>query len=164
MRFALAALLLTGCVIEPPDSGPDYPPPGGGDGGWGSGWGGSGGNTGYGCRSDAACGSGNVCARDGSCTTSANVRVVHANWTTRGVAPSEASCTSARNLDITFSGGVTASDHFGFSPVPCKLGKFTVDKLPMRYTTVTLARAGDYYGGDTATFDSSGNALLDLQY
>jgi hypothetical protein len=48
--------------------------------------------------------------------------------------------------------------------VPCKLGRFTVDKLPTRYTTVTLARAGDYYGGASATFDSSGNALLDLQY
>jgi hypothetical protein len=160
MRFAMAAILVSGCIIEPPDSGPDYPPPGGG-GGWGSGWGGSGGNTSFGCQSDTACGSGYVCARDGSCTTAANVRVVHANWTMRDQVASDATCTNAAKLDITFS---TGADQFGFSPVPCKAGKFTVDKLPVRYTTVTLSRAGDYYGGASAVFDSMGNAQLDLQY
>lgn len=161
MRFALAALLLTGCIIEPPDGGGDYPPPGSGD-GWGSGWGGSGGTGGYGCQSDAACGTGNVCARNGECTTASNVRIVHAEWTLRDQVASDTSCTGARSLEITFS--TSGGEMFGFAPVPCNAGKFTVDKLPTRYTMVTLSRAGDYYGGATAAFDADGNAALDLPY
>jgi len=157
--FALAALLLAGCIIEPPDTGPD---PGGG-GGWGSGWGGSGGNTGYGCQSDSACGSGYVCARNGECTIASGVRVVHANWTVKQQIASDATCVNSKSLDITFSTNENI-DTFGFAPVPCNAGKYTIDKLPMRYTLVTLARAGDYSGGDSATFDAEGNAMLDLPY
>jgi hypothetical protein len=161
MKIALAGLLLfMGCVIEPPDQ--DYPPSGG-DTGWGSGWGGSGGTTGYGCQSDAACGSGYVCARNGECTTAANVRFAHATWTMHDLVATDATCTSAPKLDITFqtsSGGET----FGFSPVPCSAGKYTIDKLPTRFTIVTLARAGDYYGGASATIDAQGNAAVNLPY
>lgn len=164
MRIALAALLLSGCIIAPPDNGPDYPPPGDGSGsGWGSGWGGSGGTSGYGCQSDSACGTGYVCARNGDCTIASDVRIVHATWTLKTAVASDTSCVNAKSLDITFStsGG---GDMFGFAPVPCAAGKYTIDKLPLRYTTVTLARAGDYYGGDSATFDAEGNAALDLPY
>lgn len=161
MRFALAALLLTGCLIEPPDSGDDYPSGGGGD-GWGSGWGGSGGTAGYGCQSDAACGTGFVCARNGECTTTANVRVVHAIWTMQNEQASDATCTSAKYLDITFS--TSGGDSFGFAPVPCNAGKYTIDKLPTRYTMVNLARSGDYYGGASGVFDVDGTATLNLPY
>jgi hypothetical protein len=161
MRFAVAAVLLAGCIIEPPDSGNDYPS-GGGGGGWGSGWGGSGGSSGYGCQSDAACGSGNVCARNGECTLATNVRIVHATWTMHDQTASESTCTNAKYLDITFS--TSGGEMFGFAPVPCNAGKYTVDKLPTRYTMVTLARSGDYYGGATGTFDAEGNAALDLRY
>ncbi|HEY5925482.1 MAG TPA: hypothetical protein VIV11_27545 [Kofleriaceae bacterium] len=164
MRLALAALLLTGCIIEPPDSGPDYPPPGG-DSGWGSGWGGGGGTGGYGCQSDAACGTGNVCARNGECTIASNVRIVRTTWTMRDQEASDTTCASAKQLDITFhTSGAGLDDQFGFSPVPCSAGKFTVDKLPLRYTMVSLARRSDGYGGATGTFDAAGNAILDLPY
>ena len=163
MRIVLAALWAlasAGCIIEPPDN--DYPPPPD-DGGWGSGWGGGGGSSGYGCQSDAACGSGYVCARNGECTTASNVRVVHVNWTVKGVAASDASCVGSPKLDISFSTSASA-EMFGFSPVPCDAGRFTIDKLPLRYTQVDLARAGDTYGGDSGLFDSAGNVQLDLPY
>src|SRR5687768_10549411 len=115
MRIVVAAALcVAGCIIEPPDN--DYPPPPD-DGGWGSGWGGGGGSSGYGCQSDAACGTGYVCARNGECTTASNVRIVHVNWTVNGVAASDASCANSPKLDISFSTGGSA-DMFGFSPVP----------------------------------------------
>lgn len=160
MRFALAALLLAGCIIEPP---PDPGPAPGGDGGsWGSGWGGSGGNTGYGCHADTDCGSGYVCARDGECLTASAVWATHTNWTVKGLPASDTSCINAPKLDITFS--TSSGEQFGFSPVPCDAGRYTIDKLPTRFTTVNLARAGDYSGGDTAPFDATGNAVLDLPY
>jgi hypothetical protein len=160
MRFALAAVLLAGCIIEPPDSGNDYPS--GGGGGWGSGSGGSGGTGGWGCQSDSACGGGYVCARNGECTLSANVRIVHATWTMQQELASETTCSNAKYLDITFSSN--GGDSFGFAPVPCSAGKYTIDKLPTRYTTVTLARSGDYSGGASAVFDAEGNAAINLPY
>jgi hypothetical protein len=156
----VAALCLAGgCIIEPPDS--DYPPPSNDGDGWGSGWGGNDGSSGYGCRSDTECSSGYVCARNGNCSWAADVRVVHVLWTVNGQPASDAACTSAPKLDITFS---ASNLMFGFSPVPCDAGKFTVDKIPNYYTNVSLARAGDDYGGDAAAFDTSGNATLDLPY
>ena len=161
MRFAVAAVLLAGCIIEPPDSGNDYPS--GGGGGWGSGSGGSGGTGGWGCQSDSSCGTGYVCARNGECTIASAVRIVHATWTMQQEVASETTCSSAKYLDITFStsGG---GEHFGFAPVPCSAGKYTIDKLPTRYTTVTLARSGDYSGGASGAFDAEGNAAINLPY
>lgn len=162
MRIAVAAVLLAGCIIEPPDSGPDYPPPGGG-GGWGSGWGGGGGSTGYGCHADTECGGGSVCARNGECLPSSAVRIVRTTWTLKDQAAADATCTSAPKLSITFSTS-GSGDMFGFSPVPCDAGKFTVDKLPARFSLVSLSRTGDDYGGATAAFDADGNATIDLPY
>lgn len=159
MRLGLAMLLLTGCIIEPPDSGGDYPS---GGGGWGSGGGGSG-PIEYGCHADSDCSASTVCARTGECLSPSSVHAVHALWTVGGDPASDASCTDAPKLDITFA-DLGGGDTFGYSPVPCDAGKYTVDKLPTRYEMVTLSRAGDYYGGATARFDLDGNATLDLPY
>ena len=162
MRIAVAAVLLAGCIIEPPDSGPDYPPPGGGGGsGWGSGWGGGDGTSGYGCQADSECPSSYACARNGECLTASAIRTVRTTWTLRDLPASDATCTSASKLSITFSSG---GEVFGFSPVPCDAGKFTVDKLPTRFSLVTLTRAYEDYGGASASFDGEGNALVDLPY
>lgn len=164
MRIVLAGLLLTGCIIEPPDSGSKDPPAGGG-GGWGSGWGGSSGSSGMsgaGCHADTDCPTSYLCARTGECLTASAVRAVHTLWTVRGQPANDRTCASAPKLDITFSAG--DGDTFGFSPVPCDAGKHTVDRLPTRYRVVTLARAGDYAGGDSGSFDASGDAALDLPY
>jgi len=160
MRSALVGLLLTGCLIRP-DTGDDYPPPD--NTGWGSGSGGSGGNSSYGCQADTECGTGGVCARDGTCTTSTSVRIVHVMWTLKGQPASTTTCRYAPDLAITFL-DEPSDTMFGFAPVPCSAGKFTVDKLPTHYGAVDLTRAGEYSGGAHGTFDANGNVTLDLPY
>lgn len=162
VRFALAALCLAaGCVIQP-NTGDDtyYPPPD--NGGWGSGYGGGGGASGYGCHADSECPTGFICARNGECLGPSSVRIIHVNWTVNARAASDATCAATPNLDLTFRDA--NSDLFGFSPVPCKAGRFTIDKMPFRFTSVTLARAGDLSGGATGSFNTSGDANLDLPY
>lgn len=155
--------LLGGCLttVTQPPGGDDY---GGGygGGGWGSGEGGTGGTTGYGCHADADCGSSYVCARDGECLTKDSVRIIHVVWTLDHEPASQASCASApAPLELSFSdqfGGST----FGFAPVPCVEGKFTIDKMPDLYTDVAF---GPQYGtAVTGTFDATGTATLDLPY
>ena len=53
---------------------------------------------------------------------------------------------------------------FGYSPVPCDAGKFTVDKLPTRFTSVALVRDSEGPGGVSETFDGEGTATVDLPY
>jgi hypothetical protein len=162
MRLALLALCCSACLIESPsgDDGGYYPPPD--NGGWGTGPGGGGGDSDYGCHLDADCGTGNVCARDGTCTTSTSVRVIHVNWTVNDVAASSTSCTNAPDLAVTFSD--VQGYQFGFAPVPCQAGRYTIDKMPTHYTRVQLSRAGEYSGGASGDFDATGNITLDLPY
>lgn len=161
MRLALALLLVGGCMRTYSDPPPDPGYPGGG---WGSGYGGSGGTSGYGCHADTDCSaSGEVCARSGECLPAAEVKIVHVNWTLLGQPAGTDTCATSPHLELTF---LDSSDgaQFGFAPLPCVEGKFTVDKLPTWYTTVDLAKEGDYSAGVRAQFDANGNATLDLPY
>lgn len=159
--LAIGALGLTGCLIEPPSSGDDTYYPSGSDDGWGSGWGGGGGTTGFGCHDDSECGS-DVCARNGECVATSSVHVVHVNWTVTEEPASDTSCATAPKLSITFSS--TVGDEFGFAPVPCNAGRYTIDKMPMRINNVQLARQYEYGGGAYGSFDETGNVQLDLPY
>jgi hypothetical protein len=159
MRIALALLLFAGCIQQTTSD----PGPGPDPGGWGTGPGGTGGTPGTWCQADADCGGGGfVCARDGECLTSSQVRTVHVTWTLQGSAASAATCAAAPDLDITFID--TSDSQFGFSPVPCVEGKFTIDKLPTRYIEAALARTGDGGGGASGVFASDGTVPLDLSY
>jgi hypothetical protein len=163
MRLALALplLLLAACIQQSMDPGPGPGPEQ--DPGWGTGPGGTGGNAGFGCEHDTDCGSSFVCARDGECLSSTQVKTIHVTWTVSAQPASADTCTSMPHLDLTFFD--TANDEFGFSPVPCAEGKFTIDKLPSWYGSVELSRTGDYgAGGASGTFDASGTAALDLVY
>jgi hypothetical protein len=163
MRHALLALpLLAGCLIEGPSTTDDtyYPPPD--NSGWGSGYGGGGGDTDYGCHQDSECGSTLVCARDGECLAASSVRIIHVNWTVRGQTASETTCANGPQLSITFSDAI--GDQFGFAPVPCKAGRYTIDKFPTRFDRVDLTRAGEYSGGANGRFNVNGDANLDLPY
>jgi hypothetical protein len=151
--------LVGGCIT--PSGGPTTDN-GGGYTGWGSGYGGSGGSTSYGCHVDTDCGGALVCARTGECLGARQVRVVHVSWTVNARLASAATCINAPDLEITF--GAYTDGQFGFAPVPCVEGTFTVDKLPTTYATVNLERAYEYGGGVAGSFDSTGSALLDLPY
>lgn len=160
MRIALALVLFAGCIQPAPDPGPQ---PGPDPGGWGTGPGGTGGDSSYGCHADTDCGTGYVCARDGECLTSSDVRIIHVTWTVNGAAADATSCAYEPNLDITFLNNAS-QEQFGFSPVPCVEGKFTIDKLPTRFDTVELAKTGDYSNFASGVFGSDGTAALDLTY
>src|SRR4029079_8282023 len=149
MRFALAAVGLAACIVEPTTGGP---PPN--DTGWGSGWGGSSGTSDWGCHYDSQCGgSGNVCARDGECLSASSVRTIHVTGTMRGQLASDASCSQASQLEITFSDAT--GEQFGFAPVPCNAGKYPIDKFPTSYNAVDLSRIGDRADGAHGTFDGT---------
>ena len=160
MRLALALPLLLAACIQQTTSDPAPGP--GPDPGWGTGEGGTGGNEGFGCHADADCGSTHVCARDGECLSPSIVRTIHVTWTVNGQPASADTCASSPHLDLTFID--VSGDEFGFSPVPCTEGKFTVDKMPTNYETVGLARTGDYdQSGASGFFDSDGIATLDFK-
>src|SRR5512144_2655026 len=150
MRPALAATLLAACIVEPTTS----DPPPSNETGWGSGWGGSSGTTDWGCHMDSQCPTSYVCARDGECLPASAVRTIHVVWTLKGQPASDATCSQSPQLDITFSD--SSGDLFGFAPVPCNAGKYTIDKFPASYTTVDLVRAGDRSGGGHGSFDATG--------
>jgi hypothetical protein len=159
--------LVGGCITQ--TSGPPYGggDPGGYDGGdgWGTGTGGTGGPISYGCSSDATCGTGYVCARDGECLSSTDVRIIHVSWTVNGQPATATSCSSHPGLDITFaSSSADAYDTFGFAPVPCMEGKFTVDKMPKRFVEVALEPDCLCQTADSGEFDTTGSATLDLSF
>jgi len=93
------------------------------------------------CNADNDCGGGDVCARDKMCASPSAVRAVVTTWTINGGDANTASCVNKVDLFITFIGR-DASDTIGFAPVPCKIGQFTVDKLPSRFTQVELGVEG----------------------
>jgi hypothetical protein len=112
-----------------------------------------------GCQADRYCSGADVCARTGSCVPSSEVYAVHVNWTVKGAPASDEACAPSPDLQINF--GVSADDaSFGFAPVPCVEGKFTVDKLPTKFTTVRLRHGSTW---QTAAIDATtGDAVFDL--
>jgi len=155
MRVAFA-LLLVGCVQRqdpPPDPGPYYPPPGNPPPPTGS----------YGCQSDSECGSGYVCARTFECMSPSQVQAIHVVWTLQGAAASQTSCSNSPDLEIEFSGSY--ANPWGYAPVPCMEGKFTIDKMPKEYSYVNLGRESDITTGSGGRFDATTlTATIDLPY
>lgn len=112
------------------------------------------------CELDSDCSGSDVCARDHMCTAASSVRPVTATWTIRGAAANTTTCGTHENLYITFIGD-DFGDTLGFAPVPCKLGQFSVDKLPVRFRQVELGVEGGV--SDTRALDAAGTAALDLR-
>jgi hypothetical protein len=111
------------------------------------------------CRSDSACGPDELCARTGTCLPVSEIRAVHVIWTVRGAAADVTTCSPAPDFEIDFRASDPGS-WLGYAPVPCEQGKFTVDKLPTKFTTVRLTHKG---ATDTANIDAAtGDAVFDL--
>jgi hypothetical protein len=165
MRLALLAIssvALAGCFVDTSSGDDSYYYED--DSGWGSGWGGTDGTVPtYGCQSDAEC-PGNVCARTRECLPASEVRAISTTWTVDGALASSTSCSGEPRLAITFSRGTGTIEQWGYAPVPCKAGKFTIDKFPIRFDRVQLAGEYDYSGGDFGQFDATGTVMLDLPY
>jgi hypothetical protein len=157
MRASLAApvfllcAVLSGCPSDTGDSGgDDVFGPGSGSGP---------------CRDDTDCSGGAVCARDSQCYSAAQVRDIHVRWTLRGQPADAGTCADAPDLEISISSSSGASGALGFSPVPCRSGKFSVDKAPRSLDTAALWRDGGRGEPEMAAIDRvTGDALIDLPY
>jgi hypothetical protein len=136
MRWALSLLLLAGC--------PQH------------------GSNGE-CTEDTECDGGEVCARDSACHPASEVRAVKATWTIKGQPASESTCATAPDFYIRFRTN-NRMDSLGYSPVPCKNGQFTMDKLPTRFFKVELGiDNGNGFGTLVQAIDSNGIAAFDMQ-
>ena len=145
---ALLAILLVGCTWSSSSDGDDddAPRP-------------SRPTTGQACRGDSACSSGELCARTGTCLPVTQIRVVHVLWTIGGAQADAATCTPAPDFTLGFRTS-EGEGRLSYSPVPCELGKFTVDKLPTNYTQVRLTHKSET---ETANVDvETGDAVFDL--
>nr|HEX4312391.1 hypothetical protein [Kofleriaceae bacterium] len=116
---------------------------------------------------DTSCGTGNVCANDGSCYPASEIRVLHVTWTVGGQPANATTCATEPDLmlDMTSTSDPDVPGDFGegWAPVPCQEGEFSFQKMPALYDGAEL----DPYGAGTATargaFDGSGDVALDLE-
>ena len=147
MKRGLLLILLVSCTWSSGDGGDP-----GDSGGPVRGRGGS-------CQADRQCSGGELCARTGSCLPASQIYAVHVNWTVKGMAASEDACSPSPDLEVDFRAG-DSDARFGYSPVPCIQGKFTVDKLPTKYNLVRLRHGSTW---EMATIDAAtGDAVFDL--
>lgn len=84
-------------------------------------------------------------------------------WTIAGQTPDMTNC-GDYTLQILFKlfANDQSGDKVGFAPVPCHLGTFFVDKLPIRYGTVLLLDEITHERISSAQIDADGNAEIDL--
>jgi hypothetical protein len=122
--------------------------------------------TGATCKVDGDC-KGNVgglvCDQASFCTDSATLQTVRARWTLKGLTPGGASCSAYSRLVVEFKSPDGATD-FGFDPVPCPAGMFTINKVPSQ---ITKARVIAYLnaGGTSMAdgfIDPSGNVSINV--
>lgn len=138
MRSALlvAAALLAGCPLTAQDPGE--------------------------CTENAECGDSQVCARDEQCYPAGDVRSVTVTWTVNGEPAAEVSCMATPRLYLQFVRS-TDDGQLDFTPVPCELGRFFVDKLPFTFGEVVLGVQGGTRSV-SARIGASGTAALDLRF
>ncbi len=110
------------------------------------------------CEADADCG-GEVCARDGECLPSSEIRGVKVTWTIGGRPADATSCATAPEFYIDFYGSFAAAS-FGYAPVPCMQSQFFIDKLPISFDQVELGAHGVF--DHVKRIDNTNAATFDL--
>ena len=111
------------------------------------------------CHADNDCGGGNVCTRNSECLPPSEVRAARVTWTIRGMPANDMLCAPTPNFYVMFA-GTQLNDEFGFSPVPCKAGLFSIDKLPRRFVSVEIGVDGRF--AEVKALDAQGNVAFDL--
>ena len=114
--------------------------------------------VGAGCRGDTCsdtggtCSGGETCTRDGECLSPSDVRMVKVVWTIAGTAPTATACASLGDFALYFEDPYVG-DSFGYEPVPCMEGQFTIDRIPSRFIDAQINGIVQPIGSDnTATF------------
>jgi hypothetical protein len=111
------------------------------------------------CQVDDDCSGSKVCTRNSECLAPSEVRATRTSWTIRGQPATASLCAATPDLYILF-GSFDPNDTYGYEPVPCASGVFTVDKLPVRFNSVEVGIQGRF--SEQAVFDSQGHASVDL--
>jgi hypothetical protein len=78
-------------------------------------------------------------------------------WKIHGMPASTQTCAAIPELYVSFYG---SGDMFGFSPVPCDAGQFTIDKLPNRFVEAEVGVGTRPLA--SGPFDATGAASFDL--
>jgi hypothetical protein len=132
MRLALLALALAGCPIP------------GGE-----------------CRNDGDCGGGEVCANNQACLLPSEVHRVLVTWTIAGLEPTPTTCAPIRDLEVRISDEEGFLGPASFAPVPCTLGQYLFDKLPLGFDRVRLEAlaSGEEH---QASIDSSDDLVIEF--
>jgi hypothetical protein len=111
------------------------------------------------CEFDSECFPEEVCARNDECMPPDRVRVARVTWTVAGAAASDTTCATIPDLLLWFR-NPSSADKFGFEPVPCHAGLFTVDKAPLYYDRVSLGVRDRY--DMIGYLDAEGQVTFDL--
>jgi len=88
-----------------------------------------------------------VCSRDGECLDSSELRSVKVTWTVAGAPPTAQSCANVGDFELTFIDPIE-QDQFGYAPVPCMEGQFSIDKIPSRFTYAEINAELEPIGSD----------------
>lgn len=115
------------------------------------------------CSQDSDCPSGDVCTRDEECLLPSEVRAIHVTWTIGGQPAGADTCANAPALALDLGFEADGYSAFGFAPVACDEGEFTIDKLPTTFDYVWLSEE-DWDYGSAGPIDGSGDVALDLPY
>lgn len=83
-------------------------------------------------------------------------------WTVNGAPAAEVSCMATPRLYLQFLRS-SGDGQLDFTPVPCELGRFFVDKLPIEFGQVELGVQGGTRSV-SAVVGSNGMATLDLRF
>lgn len=112
------------------------------------------------CSKDSNCSGNDVCARNGECLAPSQVRSIRVMWTIKGQAASATTCAATPNFYILFA-SADPNDLYGYEPVPCPAGVFSIDKLPTRYVSVEMGVDGGF--SQDAQINAQGQATFDLR-
>lgn len=121
---------------------------------------GCGGNGTSMCTTDSQCG-GDTCARTGECLPASEIQSVKVTWTIQGQPASATTCASSPSFLLEFD-GQDYGDAFGYAPVPCMEGQFSMDKLPTRYVQVDIGLDNASYFLASKPIDGTGVVSFDL--
>jgi hypothetical protein len=100
------------------------------------------------CQTDHDC-NGLVCTRDFECLPSSQVRSVKVTWTIHGQPADATSCAPTPGFTLRFIDSYT-NTAFGYEPVPCMEGQFTIDKIPTAYDYVEIENTEGMIDGNNS--------------